>query len=320
MRLKVIDNKDINKMKIVHYCLILIAFSSQMWVPLFANEPVDILKSWAQSQPNIDDAVYPTHGVHNDKGCNILNNHCIAKRNKGDPTDPLFPSQWISDWTMFRVFKNFEENPPPYTNPPATLSSQDYTVSFGTTYYDANYVPTDKDGEGAMMEHYDKYCLPIFPIKNNAYTCSFISLGNKAFFLTYDDRPKNMPQCCLFSPLNHPPRQDFIKHLDYSKQRSQQLNGSIQAYVWQAMLDKGGPLFGYAFNRQASPDFYSSSWYRHPQSFFFSGDTTKANAPIVSQNYTSFRAEKPQATLTWNKVAQMCPKDNIPTCQLFEGH
>ncbi|MCL1126907.1 hypothetical protein [Shewanella surugensis] len=304
-------------MKKCVYFLMLVASFVQVMIPVFANEPVDILKSWALSTQNISEAIYSTNGVHSNKGCDAPNNPCIGKRSEGDPSDPLYPSQWISDWTMFRVFQNVEKNPPPYTNPPATLSPKDYTVSFGTTYYDANYIPTDKEGKGAMLEHYNDYCLPIFPIKDNAYTCSFISLGNKAYFLTYDDRPKNMPPCCLFSPLNHPPRQDFIKHLDYSTRRSQQLNGSIQAYVWQTMLDEGGPLFGYAFNRQASPDVYSSSWYRHPQSFFFSGDTTKANAPIVSQNYTSFRAEKPQAAFTWDKVSQMCPKDNIPTCQLF---
>ncbi|MGO4612171.1 hypothetical protein AB4142_38125, partial [Variovorax sp. 2RAF20] len=78
----------------------------------------------------------------------------------------------------------------------------------------------------------EKYCLPIFPIKNNNYTCSFVSLGNKAYFLTYpQDRPKDMPACCMFSPMNHPPRQDFIKHLPYSAARSQNLNGSVQAYA-----------------------------------------------------------------------------------------
>lgn len=280
------------------------------------SEALQQLKASSQTDSSW---VYPTNGVHSDLGCNKANNFCIAKRQEGAPSDPQFPSQWISDWTMFRVTDNYQSNPPPYTNPPSTLSPKDYTVSYGTTYYDAHYVPADKDGVGAMMEHYDDYCLPIFPIKNNNYTCSFISLGNKAYFITYDDRPKNRPECCLFSPMNHPPRQDFIKHLDYSKQRSQHLNGSIQAYVWQAMLDKGGPLFGYAFNQQASPDSYAPTWYRHPQSFFFSGNEDKANAPIVSQNYTSFRAEKPDPRFTWDTVARMCPHSQIPKCKLFPG-
>ncbi len=264
------------------------------------------------------DWIYPTNGVHSNYLCNKGNNNCIAKRNKSDPSDPQYPSQWISDWTMFRVMNNYKNNPPPYTNPPSTLSPSDYTISYGTTYYDANYVPADKDGNGAMMEHYDKYCLPIFPIKDNNYTCSFISLGNKAYFITYDDRPKNMPACCMFSPKNHPPRQNFIQHLDYSKTRSQNLNASIQAYEWAAMLAQGGPLFGYSFNKEASPDTFTNEWYRHPQSFFFSGDTTKANAPIVSQNYTSFRAEMPDPQKTWDTVANMCPTTNIPKCHLFQ--
>ena len=30
------------------------------------------------------------------------------------------------------------------------------------------------------------------------------------------DRPAGMPPVCLFSPMNHPPRRDFIKHLPYA--------------------------------------------------------------------------------------------------------
>lgn len=49
-----------------------------------------------------------------------------------------------------------------------------------------------------MMEFYDKRCLPIFPM-SNYFTCAFISLGDKAYFLTYADRPEKMPPCCRFS-------------------------------------------------------------------------------------------------------------------------
>jgi len=53
-------------------------------------------------------------------------------------------------------------------------------------------MPADRDGTGAMMEHYyEKFCLPIFPMSNN-YTCSFVSLGQQSLFLcVYDDRPPN---------------------------------------------------------------------------------------------------------------------------------
>ncbi|AXA53289.1 hypothetical protein ACNT2N_21965 [Pseudomonas thivervalensis] len=259
-------------------------------------------------------AVYFTMGVHNTEGCNEQNGNCIAKRIPGEPSDPFFPAYWISDWTMYRVMHNYEKNPPPYSNPPTTLTPADYTVSHGTSYYDTAYIPADGDGFGAMMEHYEKYCLPIFPIKNNNYTCSFVSLGNKAYFLTYpQDRPKDMPACCMFSPMNHPPRQDFIQHLPYSAERSQNLDGSVQAYALDLQSPQGPILFGYAFYKKMT----GQPPYRQPQSFFFSGDTSVANAPIVSQNYTNFRIARPDPTQTWGQVAAMCPA-NPPPCQLFE--
>ncbi len=263
------------------------------------------------------DNVYETLGVHNPRGCEIPE-RCIGDRPEGSPSDPHFPLYWISNWTMYRVKTGYKQNPPPYSNPPATLKPSDYTVSYGTTYYDASYIPRDFDGYGAMMEHYEDYCLPIFPIKNNNYTCTFISLGNKAYFLTYpEDRPKNMPQCCSFSPWNHPPRQDFIKHLSYSEERSKHLFGTIQAYAEEVPAGPEKILFGYAFYKQATADDYVHPPYRHPQSFYFSGDTTKANAPIVSQNYTNFRFQKPDPRYTWDRVAQMCPTDPVD-CQLFD--
>ncbi|MBC2655586.1 hypothetical protein H7A76_09075 [Pseudomonas sp. MSSRFD41] len=264
------------------------------------------------------DNVYFNMGVHNTKGCTALNNNCIAKRKAGEPTDPQFPATWISDWTMYRVTNNYEKNPPPYSSPPSTLQPNDYTMSQGTSYYDNTYVPADGDGTGAMMEHYEKYCLPIFPIKDNNYTCSFVSLGNKAYFLTYpEDRPKDMPACCMFSPMNHPPRQDFVKHLPYSASRSQNLGGSVLAYALE-LKPQGQPpiLFGYAFNKQATSDGPGQPAYQHPQSFYFSGDASVANAPIVSQNYRNWSNAKPDPAKTWDQVAQMCPA-NPPDCQLF---
>lgn len=263
------------------------------------------------------DDVYFTMGVHNSKGCNAANHNCIAKRKAGEPSDPFFPATWVSDWTMYRVTSNYQKNPPPYSSPPSTLKPSDYSVSQGTSYYDANYIPADGDGFGAMMEHYEQYCLPIFPIKDNNYTCSFVSLGNKAYFLTYpEDRPKDMPACCMFSPMNHPPRQDFIQHLPYSAVRSQNLNASVQAYALEIPVKPSPILFGYAFNKQATSDGPGQPSYRHPQSFYFSGDVSVANAPIVSQNYRNWRIETPAPAKTWDQVAKMCPS-NPPPCQLF---
>ncbi|UMZ11433.1 hypothetical protein I9018_28835 [Pseudomonas sp. MPFS] len=270
---------------------------------------------WADQS---SDNVYFTMGVHNDKGCTIANNYCVAKRKTGEPSDPSFPATWISDWTMYRVFNNYKDNPPPYSNPPSTLKPADYTVSKGSTYYDISYVPKDGDGQGAMMEHYEKYCLPIFPIKDNNYTCSFVSLGNKAYFLTYpEDRPKDMPACCMFSPMNHPPAQDFIRHLPYDARRSQNIGASVQAYALEIPAKNSAPvLFGYAFNKQATSDGSGQPAFRHPQSFYFSGDVSDANAPIISQNYVNFRVAKPDPATTWDQVAQMCP-NNPPPCKLF---
>ena len=247
---------------------------------------------------------YYTGGVHNEKWC-LPPFNCTYPRSPGQPSNPLFPKWWVSDWTMYRVFKNYEQYPPPYSSPPAGLSSDDYEVSYGASYYDASYVPADGDGKGAMMEHYEKRCLPIFPGSNH-YSCSFVSLGNKAYFLTYADRLPGMPQCCQFSLNNHPPRQDFIRHLPYNKAESSHLDNSLQAYS--RLVGPQKILFGYAFYKQATPDAGGGKPYRHPQSFYFAGDPSpEPDAPIVSQNYSHFRAEKPDPAQTWDQVAQMCP-------------
>ena len=261
---------------------------------------------------------YYTGGTHNDKGCKPPQK-CVYTRAPGEPTDPQFPKWWTSRWTMYRVFSNYDKYPPPYASPPAGLTPADYQVSYGATYYDSTYVPADKDGSGAMMEHYEEYCLPIFPM-DNKFTCSFVSLGNKAYFLRYDDRPAGTPACCQFSLHNHPPRRDFIKHLPYDAQRSTHLDGSVQAYAREVGPQK--ILFGYSFYKEATSDDPGNPRapaYRHPQSFFFSGyPGNPPNAPIVSQNYTDFRADRPDPRRTWAQVAQMCtPKPEW--CCLFES-
>ncbi len=217
---------------------------------------------------------------------------------------------------MYRVFNNYQKFPPPYDSPPANLvEGSDYEVSGGATYYDSTY--EDENGRGAMMEFYDRRCLPIFPM-SNFFTCAFISLGDKAYFLTYADRPEQMPPCCRFSDKNHPPRRDFIKHLPYSPQDSARLGNRVQGYSFGV-----GPgdaiLFGYAFNSAYTPDRYDESLppYRHPQSFYFSGyPESPPDAPIVSQNYTDFSAKPPEPSKTWDQVGAQC-KGDIPWCCLF---
>lgn len=261
--------------------------------------------------------LYYTNGVHNDIGCTPPSK-CIAKRKPGEPSDPQYPAWWTSEWTMYRVFKNYKKFPPPYASPPAGLTPDDYEVSYGATYYDSTYVPKDGDGKGAMLEHYKERCLPIFPMENH-YTCSFVSLGNKAYFLRYNS-PTAPPSCCRFSPMNHPPRRDFIKHLPYSKERSRHLDNSLQAYALIVPNGGDGILFGYAFYKKPAPDSYdkSAAPYRHPQSFYFSGSPTiPPNAPIVSQNYTNFRMEKPKSE-TWDEVARICSPEP-EWCCLFSS-
>ena len=259
--------------------------------------------------------IYQTKGVHSPCYCGA--DECVEKRTPEDPTDPKYPDNWVSEWTMFRVFNNYQQNLPPYANPPQGLhEGTDYEVSYGATYYDNNYTPPDGDGYGAMMEFYDKRCLPIFPIDNH-FTCSFISLGNNAYFLTYEqDRPADMPACCLFSPYNHPPRPDFIKHLPYSAEDSGHLGNQLQAYRYIAGGPGAGIWFAYAFYKDQWLD--KDKQYLQPQSFYFSGSPTDPpEAPFVSQNYSNFHIKKPDPGKTWHQVRQMCPA-NPPPCQLFD--
>jgi len=279
--------------------------------------------------------VYATYGVHNppaDSPCSSAD--CTYVRKPNEPSDPRYPEYWSSHWRMHRVFQGYATNPPPYDGaPPAALKpGQDYETSTGATYYDSTW--RGPGGEGAMMEHYEERCLPIFPISNH-FSCSFISLGDTAFFVTYDkDRPKGMPPICLFSPINHPPRRDFIKHLPYSEGDSTRLGDRVQGYsfwidgkmgkpfqvgVSPDRTNEGAIMFGYAFDSHATRDRVDKSTrpYRHPQSFYFSGfPLPPANAPIVSQNYTDFAMIRPNPKATWDLVEGLDPK-SLPLCQLF---
>jgi hypothetical protein len=236
---------------------------------------------------------------------------------------------------MYRVFQNFEKYPPPYDKkpPPELKDGVDYETSTGTTEYDWTW--KGPGGVGAMKEHYEKRCLPIFPFANN-YTCSFISLGDMAFFVVGDDRPTWMKdRVCIFSNKNHPPERDFIKHLPYAKQDGDHLKIKVLGYsfwvnhdtgqfiragVSPDLTDDGGTLFGYAF--EAAPRLDSADQdaapYQHPQSFYFSGDPGQPypDAPIVSQNYTDFAMRKPPPS-TWEEVSKLDPTKLLP-CHLFD--
>ncbi|GGA44053.1 hypothetical protein [Sphingomonas psychrolutea] len=269
---------------------------------------------------------YQTYGVHNDpKASPCQSADCRYPRAPGTPADPVYPTYWSAKWTMYRVFNHYQTYGPPYRGrPPMPLRPGiDYEISYGATYYDSTW--RGRSGAGAMMEHYDRRCLPIFPISNH-FTCSFISLGDTAFFVTYpQDRPQGMPPVCLFSPVNHPPRRDFIAHLPYSAGDSARIGAHGQGYSFWIAADGGkvvqtgaspdrtadqAILFGYGFQADARGK-------QVPQSFYFSGyPLAPANAPIVSQNYTSFAAVRPDPAKTWRLVSGLDPA-TLPACHLF---
>jgi hypothetical protein len=292
------------------------------------------------------DDVYQTYGVHNAPSvspCQAAD--CRYPRQPGEPADPLYPPYWSSSWTMYRVFgADYASYPPPYAGqPPAGLKpGTDYETSYGATYYDSTW--TGASGQGAMMEQYDKRCLPIFPI-NNQFSCAFISLGDVAYFVTYpQDRPPGMPPVCLFSPSNHPPRRDFVSHLPYSAGDSQRLGPGAQGYsFWVAVtngkvLQAGASpvlspdnaiLFGYAFAPGMGAPVTGEpvdGGALQPSSFYFSGypyPPTPAPggptyfAPFVSQNYTGWTATQPDPAKTWALVSGLDVK-TLPACQLFD--
>ncbi|MEG3148043.1 hypothetical protein U1839_25625 [Sphingomonas sp. RT2P30] len=266
--------------------------------------------------------VYQTYGAHNPASaspCQVQG--CTYQRPKGDPADPVWPVYWQSEWTMYRVYgKDAAKYPPPYAGKPPAGAT--YATSYGATFYDSTW--RGKSGEGAMMERYDNYCLPIFPIDNH-YSCKFISLGDVAYFVAGEGRPKWMPKLCLFSPLNHPPRRDFISHLPYSAADSARIGPGGQGYSFWISAANGyvtqvgaSPdrtrdhdiMFGYGF--QAKPGGEAM-----PQSFYFSGyPFPPADAPYVSQNYTNFTATQPDPD-TWSEVSGIDPT-TLPACQLFD--
>jgi hypothetical protein len=283
-------------------------------------------------------AVYPTYGVHNPPQYSpCASPDCLYARGPGEPSDPIYPLYFTAKWTMYRIYNKYIENPLPYySKPPDTMQEGiDYQTSYGWTCYDSTW--RGPDGEvGAMMEHYEKWSLPIFPMENH-FTSSFISLGNTAYFLTYEqDRPKGLAPICQFSSLNHPPRRDFIKHLPYSLQDSQRLDGRVQAYsFWTSpsgaappiqtgvvpdRTAEGAILFGYAFHSDWQPDAVDkdAAPYRHPQSFYFSGyPGTPPDAPMVTQIYTEFAMIRPDPAETWDLVAKHAAGKPIPICDLY---
>ena len=281
--------------------------------------------------------IYPTYGVHNPPQYSpCAAPDCLYGRAPGEPSDPILPLYWSAKWKMYRVYNRYAEYPPPYDGvPPHPLKEGvDYEVSNGASYYDSTWVGPNGE-RGAMMEYYEDRALPIFPGSNH-YSCAYISLGDNAYFLTFEEnRPATMVPVCLFSALNHPPMRDFIKHLPYSKGDSERLGSRVQGYsFWTSpegnrppiqvgvspdRTKDGAVLFGYAFHSDWTEDRTSGAeptLYRLPQSFYFSGwPADPPNAPIVSQNFYDFSFTKPDPATTWDLVAQLAKGQPIPVCR-----
>jgi hypothetical protein len=280
--------------------------------------------------------VYPTYGVHNPPEYSpCAAPDCLYSRGPGEPSDPILPLYWTTKWTMYRVYNQYVEYPPPYNGapPPPLKEGVDYEVSRGASYYDSTWRGPNGE-QGAMMEFYEDRALPIFPGPNH-YSCAYISLGDNAYFLTFkENRPVGMLPVCLFSALNHPPMRDFIKHLPYSTGDSERLGGQVQGYsLWTSpegdrppiqvgvspdRTEEGAVLFGYAFdsNWTEEPGSGPRAVYRRPHSFYFSGwPKNPPHAPIVSQNFYDFSITKPDPATTWDLVAQFAEGKPIPVCQ-----
>ena len=98
-------------------------FLNRTGIALVAVLSLGVPRALAADQP---DNVYQTYGVHNppaDSPC--ANPNCVYVREPGQPSDPLYPDYWSSNWNMYRVFQGYAENPPPYDGvPPAALNSR----------------------------------------------------------------------------------------------------------------------------------------------------------------------------------------------------
>ena len=294
--------------------------TSILGVPLTAGQ--------SQSQTDEPSPVYRTYGAHNPAGDNpqCTNEDCKYPRKPGEPSDPLWPIYWQSNWHMYRIYKHYESFPPPYDGAPPEelIDGTDYQVSTGASFYDSTY--RGPWGERAMEERYDDFCLPIFPMEND-FSCRFVSVGDKAFFFADEGRPHHVPAVCLFSPLNYAPARDFISHLPYSAADSRRIGPGGQGYSFWVSGSTGDVvqvgaypdrtadqaiLFGYGFQPNADGKM-------QPQSFYFSGYPLEpAYAPIVSQNYIDFEETQP-ASDRWKEVEAL-DIAGLETCNLFAQH
>jgi len=89
-------------------------------------------KAPEKTAPNI----YGTFGVHNPPSYSPCKDFdCLNRRPRGAPSDPLFPTQWVSDWIMYTVHDGYQNSPPPYPLDIESVGITDYTMSQGTTFW-----------------------------------------------------------------------------------------------------------------------------------------------------------------------------------------
>ena len=249
-------------------------------------------------------AVYQTYGVHNSPDISpCASPDCVYKRGPGEPADPIYPEYWVSNWNMYRVFNKYSQFPPPYPKcSSARVEGRDrLRKSTGTTYYDSTW--TSPGGEGAMMEHYENRCLPIFPISNK-FTCSFISLRQNCLLCHLRKRPARRHAAGLSVFEIQSPR-SAISSATYPmpKETGAQIGPGGQGYSFWVSAADGKPVqTGVSPDRTADQDimfgygFAPGDGKIMPQSFYFSGyPLPPANAPFVSQNYVDFKVVEAQS-------------------------
>jgi hypothetical protein len=57
-----------------------------------------------------DDPINQTYGVHNPPEISKCDpKDCIYPRSKDEPSDPLYPKYWTSDWTMYTVSHHYAD-------------------------------------------------------------------------------------------------------------------------------------------------------------------------------------------------------------------
>ncbi|EFA76268.1 hypothetical protein PPL_10029 [Heterostelium album PN500] len=181
---------------------------------------------------------------------------------------PFWPTQWVTDWTI--IYTSSDQEPPFSNNniPPP------FKGGSGRTYYDWS--------NQAMHEVYNDFCVPIFS-NGSDWTCDFINVKGVSYLVTHDDRPADVPPCCIFGDPWYPPAPNFIQTCGAVQNVTSSLNGQ-QVDYWTIYLPDSGS-FGYGFYANGT----SNGW--TPASFYFAA----APSGWTIQNFENFQPTTPPA-------------------------